>query len=257
MDLLRGRRLRRITQAVYDGAAAQRGDGVERHESRWLPGPFTVLALVLVLLAVTAGSLWHLLHAPEPVAVNSGAASSHQSGALADDAADSGAVSGATEVEVGPTASVQPPASVVIVYVTGRVSQPGIVKLPEGSRVVDALERAGGTTQGADLDALNLARVVTDGEHLVVWAQGEAPEEAGTATGLSGATGAGGAQTCVDLATADEQALQALDGVGPALAGRIVTYREQVGTISSVEQLDEVPGIGTTLVQRIAAGVCP
>jgi competence protein ComEA len=63
--------------------------------------------------------------------------------------------------------------------------------------------------------------------------------------------------TCVDLNTADQTALETLDGVGPALAGRILSYRDQVGSIASADQLDEVPGIGPTLVQRIAAGACP
>lgn len=254
MDLLRGRRLRRITQAVYDGAAAERGDGVERRESRWLPGPATVLALVLVLLAVTGASLWHLRGAAGPAA--GGSASGGQSGVVVTAEEEAGDAASSGETSVAGVASERGSVPTVVVYVTGRVAAPGVVELPEGSRVVDALEGAGGTTQEADLEALNLARELVDGEHIVVWARGEAPE-AEQAGGSDVATGSGGGRACVDLATADEQTLQALDGVGPALAGRIVAYREQVGTITSVEQLDEVPGIGATLVQRIAVGVCP
>ena len=269
MDLLRGRRLRRLTQAVYDGAAAERGDDVERRESRWLPGPMTLLALVIVLLLDSGGSLWRVVRAtPGPaVAVRTGQ-SEDRSWDLQSGAADGGGAGGsstgdATGSAPDPSALPHPSAgstgATVTVYVTGRVATPGVVELAEGSRVVDALDRAGGTTEGADLEALNLARILTDGEHIIVWARGEAPaggEGSGGGSGSSG-TGAGGGSACVDLASADAAALQTLDGVGPALAGRIIAYREQVGTISSVEQLDEVPGIGPTLVQRMSVGVCP
>lgn len=266
MDLLRQRRLRRITQAVYDGAATERGDDVGRRESRWLPGPLTVLALVVVLLVVTGGSLWHLWGATgrdvgEPVPGTQSGASGSGSGTPSHAATPEGEPSDTDAPQAQETVRAGTPT--VVVYVTGHVSAPGVVELPQGSRVVDALEGAGGVTQGADVEALNLARVLADGEHIVVWALGEAPETPGQAAGTSQgagtgqAGGSGGGQGCVDLATADEAALQTLDGVGPALAGRIVAYRDQVGTITSVEQLDEVPGIGATLVQRIAQGVCP
>ena len=291
MDLLRRRRLRRITQAVYDGAAAGRGDQVERQGTRWLPGPASVLTLVVVLLVITGVSLWRAgvgpaQAPPTPGSEIPGAGGPLQSGGLQSGGVDEGGAAfpggGAEGAQThsaggaarsGPTegggAGTPPGGTTVMVYVTGEVMTPGVVELPGGSRVIDALEQAGGTTQVADLDVLNLARMVVDGEHIVVWAQGEAPQGAG----VSGASGAGGSSAgtspgaavaagqgpaaCVDLATADSQALQTLDGVGPALAGRILAYREQVGVLSSVEQLDEVPGIGATLVQRISVGVCP
>lgn len=287
MDLLRRRRLRRITQAVYDGAAAGRGDDVERQGTRWLPGPVSVLTLVVVLLLIAGGSLWRAGVSPVQAPLTPGTAvpdagGSLQSGGLQSggpdegDAAfpDGGAGEARTQAPGGgaggdPTqgGDVADPSgeTAVIVYVTGEVEVPGVVELPGGSRVVDALERAGGTTQVADLDVLNLARVVVDGEHIVVWAQGEGPPGAagsgspgagGSSTGTAPGAAGDGASACVDLATADSQALQALDGVGPALAGRILAYREQVGVLTSVEQLDEVPGIGPALVQRISVGVC-
>jgi competence protein ComEA len=145
------------------------------------------------------------------------------------------------------------------VYVTGQVGSPGVVSLPTGSRVVDAVTAAGGPLSDADLAAVNMARLLVDGEHIQVTRPGETPQE--PVPGGRAATGADGdpgmAAVCVDLNTADQTALETLDGVGPALAGRILSYRNQVGSIASADQLDEVPGIGPALVQRIAAGACP
>lgn len=149
-----------------------------------------------------------------------------------------------------------------VIYVTGAVNNPGVVRLPAGSRVVDAVNAAGGLSEGADLASFNLARIATDGEHIHILRPGEAPP-----AGLGGSASAGGtnagatssagaAPGCVDLNTASESELQALDGVGPKLAERIATYRDQQGGFSNVEQLVEVPGIGQVLLGRISAGVC-
>ena len=121
--------------------------------------------------------------------------------------------------------------------------------MPAGSRVGEAIEAAGGPVEGADLESLNLARVVADGEHIVVPAQGAAPAP-------PGAGGPEGAQ-CVNLNAASEQELQELDGVGPAMASRIAQYRAAHGTITSVDELDDVPGIGPALLEKIRSGACP
>lgn len=100
-----------------------------------------------------------------------------------------------------------------------------------------------------------MARILVDGEHIVLHRPGEGPAPSAGPAGSGGPAPAAGS-TCVDLNTADEQALQALDGIGPALAARIVAHREQVGSFTSVEELDDVSGIGPTLVQRISQGTC-
>ncbi|WP_381005948.1 helix-hairpin-helix domain-containing protein [Schaalia naturae] len=221
-----------------------------------LPGPATVAVLAVVLILVAGMSVWRAL------AGTAGAGG--QETAAASGASQSGqGLPGDPEARTSSSgrdpSGAPSPADLVIVYVTGRVGSPGVVSLPTGSRVVDAVTAAGGPLSDADLAAVNMARLVVDGEHIQVTRPGETPQE--PVPGGRAATGADGdpgmAVACVDLNTADQTALETLDGVGPALAGRILSYRNQVGSIASADQLDEVPGIGPALVQRIAAGACP
>ncbi len=134
----------------------------------------------------------------------------------------------------------------VHVHVVGQVSRPGLVTLGPGSRVVDALAGAGGALASADLQRLNLARLLADGEQVHVPAPGEAPAPA-TPVGTSGAT----AGSLVDLNTADLAALDSLPGVGPVLAQRIVDWRTAHGRFSTVEELGEVSGIGDKLLAQV------
>ena len=129
-------------------------------------------------------------------------------------------------------------AEVVVLHVHGAVGEPGIVELPLGSRVVDAIAAARGPTDDADLGAVNLARIVADGEQLYVPRVGEAPPPSD-----GGATGAD-ASGRVNINTADAAALETLAGVGPALAARIIAWREQNGPFRSVDELTAVSGIG-------------
>lgn len=132
---------------------------------------------------------------------------------------------------------------VVVVHVVGQVAEPGLVRLPSGARLSDAVAAAGGATPEADLAAVNLARVVTDGEQVVVPAPGEVVPEATAAGGPATA-----APTLVDLNTADAAALDGLPGVGPVLAERIVQWRADHGRFTTVEELTEVRGIGPALL---------
>jgi competence protein ComEA len=116
-----------------------------------------------------------------------------------------------------------PAGGVVTVDVVGRVRRSGVVRLPAGSRVLDAVQAAGGTTAGADLDALNLARKVVDGEQVRVPAHGERPPPPSGGPGALPAAGAPPAP--VDLNTATVEQLDALPGVGQVTADRIVAYR--------------------------------
>ena len=147
-----------------------------------------------------------------------------------------------------------------MLYVVGAVEHAGVVRVAADARVTDALTAAGGAAADADLSRLNLARPVVDGERLYVPRIGEAevPAElppgggAGAGAGVggsgSGAAGAGGgagaAAQVVDLNTADATALETLPGIGPALAERILAWRDEHGGFRSVEDLLEVSGIG-------------
>ncbi|WP_421734225.1 ComEA family DNA-binding protein [Cellulomonas sp.] len=133
----------------------------------------------------------------------------------------------------------------VVVDVVGAVATPGVVRLPEGSRVVDAIAAAGGSSADAQVSALNLARILVDGEQIVVPRPGEQPVGAD-----AGSAGSGDA--LLDLNGADEAALDALPGIGPVLAGRIVAHRED-RPFTSVDELADVAGIGPTLLERLRA----
>jgi competence protein ComEA len=143
------------------------------------------------------------------------------------------------------------PAEVVVLHVLGAVVEPGIVEVPLGSRVIDAIAAARGPADDAELGGVNLARVVADGEQLWVPRVGEVPAggASGGGAGTGGGVGAGGGtgvdgQGRVNINTADATALETLAGVGPALAARIIAWREQNGPFRSVDELTAVSGIG-------------
>ena len=144
----------------------------------------------------------------------------------------------------------------VVVHVVGHVRRPGLVRLAAGSRVADAIERAGGASPGADLSTLNLARVLVDGEQVRVPRPGEVPLGVGAAGGQPGPAGGAGAGSPgvagpINLNTADLAALDTLPGVGPVLAQRIIDWRTEHGRFTSVEELGEVSGIGDKLYAQI------
>lgn len=160
---------------------------------------------------------------------------------------------GATEAEVaGPV----PGEGLVTVHVAGRVRDPGVVELETGSRVVDALEQAGGARRGVDLSGLNLARVLVDGEQLLVGRPvdlgGAAPTPGGPA---AVAPGAGTTGPLVSLNTADLALLDTLPGVGPVTAQKILDWRSTNGVFSAVEELLEIDGIGEKTLAEIVPHV--
>jgi len=139
----------------------------------------------------------------------------------------------------------------VVVAVAGKVRRPGLVRLPAGARVDDAIRAAGGLLPGVGTGLLNLAAKVTDGQQVLV---GVAPA-GGPSTGGSSGGGTGG---LLDLKTATAQDLDALPGIGPVLAERIVAWRTEHGRFASVDQLREVSGIGESkylqLKSKVQAG---
>jgi competence protein ComEA len=191
---------------------------------------------VLVAVGVTALAAWLLLRtvtggAPTPVALVPGTPMP--------------AVSGSLTPRPGASASPtdQPD---LVVHVVGEVRVPGLVRLPPGSRVSDAIEAAGGLRKGGSSGGLNLARPLVDGEQVDV-ARDAATAPPGAAGGATG-----GPSRPVDLNTATVADLDTLPGVGPVMAARILDWRTQHGRFASVDQLREVSGIGDRTFERLA-----
>jgi competence protein ComEA len=198
---------------------------MERLRDRWTDPRARVGAVLL--LAAIAGFVWYQVGRSDasPLAPTS---PTHQSARRA------------------PTTTTKPP---VLVHVAGAVVHPGLVRVAPSARVADAIDAAGGAVPNADLDRLNLAAKVADGERVlvaVVGAPGAGAESAGAAGGVGGAEASGGAGdgALLNLNTATTEQLDALPGIGPTFAAAILRERERRGGFTSVEQLRDVRGIG-------------
>jgi competence protein ComEA len=133
------------------------------------------------------------------------------------------------------------------VHVAGAVRRPGVYRLPAGSRVTDAVRRAGGFAHGADRDAINLAARLSDGQQVVVSGPGTMPSTSGAA-----------AQTGpISLGSATAEQLDQVEGIGPVTAQKIIEFRDQHGGLSSIDQLDEVDGIGPSTMQTLRSALQP
>jgi competence protein ComEA len=133
-----------------------------------------------------------------------------------------------------------------VVHVAGAVARPGVYRLPAGSRVTDAVRRAGGFAPGANRDAINLAARLSDGQQVVVPGPGTA------------ASPAAGAQTGpISLGSATIEQLDEIEGIGPVTAQKIVEFRDEHGGLSSIDQLDEVDGIGPATMQTLRSELQP
>jgi competence protein ComEA len=143
------------------------------------------------------------------------------------------------------------PASKIFVYVVGAVRRPGLYQLPDGSRIADALARAGGSTRKAQLELVNLAARVADGEQIVVPRRGSG---GAVAAGTGSAAASSGP---VHLNTATLEQLDSLPGVGPVTAQKILDYRQAHGSFSSVDELDAVPGIGPARLEQLRGVAAP
>lgn len=130
----------------------------------------------------------------------------------------------------------------ITVHISGQVMTPGLVELPADARLADAIVAADGATRWAALDSINLAQPIRDGERLVV------PDSRWSADVAAGVPSAPGA---LDLNGASAAELEGLDGVGPVLAARIVSYRDSIGRFDTVEDLLDVPGIGEAKLAAI------
>jgi competence protein ComEA len=200
-------------------------------------GRLVVVVVALVALGAAAWSWWS--PAAAPTATGGGGAAPASMGANASTAAT--APAGAT------TSGVPTAAATVTVHVVGEVRRPGVYQLAAGSRAIDAVEAAGGLLGGADQAAVNLARVVADGEQIAVPKQGASVAAGAAAPGAP----AGGPAAKVDLNTANEAQLDALPGIGPATAAKIVADRTANGPYRTVDDLLRVPGIGPAKLQAL------
>lgn len=135
-------------------------------------------------------------------------------------------------------AATEPAPAPLLVHVSGMVASPGVYELRDGSRVKDAIDAAGGAVEGGDLDALNLAALLSDGLKIYVPKKGEAPSGSSEGSGVEDPSGK------VNLNSATKSQLEELPGIGPVLAERIIAYRQKKGRFTSVRQLLEVEGIG-------------
>lgn len=196
----------------------------------------------------------------------SGAPGDGASGAAGDGASGAAGTPPLGEAGAGGAA---PSDGSLVVDVKGAVRRQGVYRLPAGARVLDAVRRAGGVTGRADRLRVNLAARVVDGGEVVVPRRGEpgsgslpasGPAAAGGGSGAGGSSGgsaatngAGAAPLAIDINTASAQELEQLDGVGPATAAKIVAYRELNGGFRSIDELDEVSGIGEAKMAAIRA----
>jgi competence protein ComEA len=196
-----------------------------------------VIGVLLILGLITAG--WLLLRA-RPVAV----------------ASPGEVVTMSTPLPNAPTASATTSqrATRLVVHVLGAVRHPGLVKLPENSRVQDAIDAAGGLTGRADPGELNLAQPLADGQQVVIGTTGDPTGE--VRDGQESGAGSGRSATAtLDLNRANQTQLEELPGIGPVTAGAILTWRQQHGRFSRIEELQEVDGIGPKTYAQIAPHV--
>jgi len=201
---------------------AGRAAACVRRVATWLgatPAETLALAILLVGAALVAGFVWWLgiagpVAAPPPVPF---------------------------------AVAAQPPSpELVTVHVAGAVRSPGVYRLRRGSRVDDAVRRAGGAARRADLSAVNLAAPLEDGRQIVVPVR--ATE---TPAGSDSASATAAAPAKINLNTATAEQLDTLAGVGPATAAKILAYREEHGAFGSVEDLGDVPGIGERRLEAL------
>lgn len=253
--LSRRRQLERLVFASQSAEADQDADRTAEREDSWddegqrqglrwiwrwrTARVFIVICLFLALIAGAVHTWNSRVEEDNLSASDAESSSAHADGAGSISSSSSGIPQSGEE---GNGLSGQ-----VMVHMTGEVRAPGVVRVRHGSRVSEAVDQAGGFTEDADRDSVNLARLVVDGEQIKVPSlnSSKAQDEAQP----------GQAAACIDVTQADAQTLQGLDGVGPALAARIVTYRKS-HPITRVDDLVAVPGIGASILEKIRIGAC-
>lgn len=225
-----------------------------------------IITSAVLLFAVVAGAWWTVGWLTSPAGPGGEPAPSP---AVLDDRQDGQATTTPDDSTADASSPAPPgtasaePADTLVVHVAGEVREPGLVELPAGSRVADALYAAGGPTGRAKLALLNLAAPAVDSSQILVPGPDTPTEAAGTTAGTPSTAGdagthgptgtgtAGSGPGTINVNTADAATLEQLPGIGPALAARIIDHREQVGPFGSLEDLDAVSGIGPAMMERL------
>jgi competence protein ComEA len=203
---------------------------LERVREHWEDPRVRVGALIVA--AVIAGLIWYQL------GVRSSAGTTASASTTTSSTEARAAATGTTETSTAP-------GGFVLVHVAGAVARPGVVRIRAGARVNDAVEAAGGGLPGADLDRLNLAAKVVDGQRVAVALVGApAPAEAGSSADAGTGTADGTTSGPISINTATSAQLEELPGIGPSLAGAIIAEREKRGGFKDVGELQDVRGIG-------------
>jgi len=223
-----------------------------------LSGQHLAVVALLVATVLCLAAWWALSARPQVQAMppmTTGSPVAAPATAEAPPAPPASPAPSAPEVATGsPTSGATPgggPAQVVVVDVAGRIRRPGIVTLPLGSRVADALEAAEGVRSGVDLSTLNLARVLVDGEQLLVGVEPATPPTTSATPPATASPSAGVPGALVDLNTATEADLDTLPGIGPVTAQAILDWRAEHGGFTSVDELLEVSGIGEVTLEEL------
>lgn len=216
------------------GTDGARGVGLADHHDRRPRLRIGIGAgVVVVVVALASGVLFSALSPHGSTTTVTGPAT-----VIGTEAAGDGSTAAAPVGGEQGTAPVVPgaTASAIFVHILGEVSRPGLYEFAVGARGVDAVAAAGGFSKHADQSSLNLARVLTDGEQIVVPKRGKAPTAGAPTVPVAGAL--------VNLNTADATALETLPGIGTALSGRIIAWRDTNGRFASIDDLGSVTGIG-------------
>lgn len=252
---------RRLDELVRRAYTAEPQPTVH-HPRRYALAPRAAIAAGCVLIALSLVLAAHAaLRAPAvPPSAGAGLAATPRGTASPSGRDEAGPSDRLPSGSPGPDLP-KTPAGQVTVHVTGAVSHPSVQHLPAGSRVADAVAAAGGASPEADTQALNLARVLNDGEQVRVPRLGEPPPPAdqqgtggsqtGNGTGTGGTRDSGGPAGKVNVNTADASTLETLPGIGPALAKRIIAYRSEHGPFATVDDLTDVHGIGPAILEGL------
>ena len=214
------------------------------------PGPLRPVVVALVAAALTAWIVVRVVSGPTPAPVELVAGTPVPLGSAsgtvaATDSTSPAALTDPTDSTASASTDVE-----LVVHVIGDVRRPGLVRLAAGSRVAEAIAAAGGLSRGGSSGELNLARLLVDGEQIVV-----SPDAPPAAAAAAAAPGSDAASVVVDLNAATAADLDTLPGVGPVMSARILEWRAAHGRFASVDQLREISGIGARTFERLAPHV--
>jgi len=243
-------------EGIHDDEFAGRAhaDAVAARGPAWVSSS---LRPVVVAIGLTAAVMWVFTHVstmttPTVVTMTTGSPLVDVSSSYASIAGPPPpGASPVTQPQVTQPSLTQPSVAprTIIVHVLGQVREPGLVTLPLGARVSDAIEAAGGLRSTTSSGGLNLARRVVDGEQILVLPSVPTAMSVGGATGPAATSTSG--SVSIDLNSADLAALDALPGVGPVMAARILSWRDQRGRFTTIDQLREISGIGQRTFERL------